>query len=67
MGERSRLAIPVGGHLKDEFGPGARKRLRLEVVGPPSWDGDLGRLEIHYDEVDDPYSAFQPVGVSDDR
>ena len=66
-GKRSRLEIPVGSHLKDEFGLGPRERLRLEVVANPRWTGELSRLEITYDEVDDTYRAFQPVTVPDDR
>ena len=67
IGKRSRLEIPAGSHLKDDFGLGPRERLRLEVVGNPRWTGEQGRLEITYDEVDDTYRAFQPVMVPDDR
>lgn len=67
IGERSKLEIPVGSHLKDEFGPGPRERLRLEIVGNPRWDGEQGRLEIQYDEVDDTYRAFQPVTIPSER
>jgi len=66
-GERSRLEIPVGQDLKDEYGLGCRDRLRLEVCGTPKWKGEQGRLEIQYDEVDDTFRAFQPVTVPDSR
>lgn len=66
-GERSRLEIPVGTELKDEFGLGYRERLRLEVSGEPKWSGEHGRLEILYDEVDDTFRAFQPVTIDDSR
>ncbi|TSD16176.1 IS200/IS605 family transposon protein TnpB [Haloglomus irregulare] len=65
--ERSRLEIPVGQDLKDEFGLGYHDRLRLEVCGAPKWDGEPGRLELYYDEVDDTFRAFQPVTVPDSR
>ena len=64
-GDRSRLEIPVGQDLKDEYG--LHDRLRLEVCGAPKWDGEQGRLEIQYDEVDDTFRAFQPVTVPDSR
>ncbi|MEF8830479.1 MAG: transposase [Halobacteriales archaeon] len=66
-GERSRLEIPVGQDLKDEYGLGYHDRLRLEVVGDPKWDGERGRLELYYDEVDDTFRAIQPVTVPDSR
>ncbi|PSQ07084.1 IS200/IS605 family transposon protein TnpB [Halobacteriales archaeon QS_6_71_20] len=66
-GERSRLEIPVGQDLKEEYGLGYHDRLRLEVAGDPKWDGDRGRLELHYDEVDDTFRAIQPVTVPDSR
>jgi putative transposase len=66
-GERSRLEIPGGQDLKDEYGLGYYDRLRLEVAGNPKWDGKQGRLEIQYDEVSDTFRAFQPVTVSDSR
>ncbi|MXV62948.1 transposase [Natronorubrum sp. JWXQ-INN-674] len=66
-GERSRLEIPVGTKLKDEFGLGYRERLRLEVSGEPKWSGEHGRLEIVYDEVDGTFRAFQPVTIDDSR
>jgi putative transposase len=66
-GQRSRLEIPVGQDLKDEYGLGYHERLRLEVAGDPKWDGEQGRLELYYDEVDDTFRAFQPVTVPDSR
>jgi len=66
-GERSRLEIPVGQALKNEYGLGYHDRLRLEVCGAPKWDGEQGRLEIQYDEVDDTFRAIQPVTVPDSR
>jgi putative transposase len=66
-GERSRLEIPVGQALKDEYGLGYHDRLRLEVAGNPKWEGEQGQLEIQYDEVDDTFRAFQPVTVPDSR
>jgi putative transposase len=66
-GERSRIEIPVGQGLKDEYGLGYHDRLRLEVCGAPKWEGKQGRLEIQYDEVDDTFRAFQPVTVPDSR
>ena len=65
FGERSRLEIPVGQDLKDEYGLGYHERLRLEVAGDPMWDGEQGRLELYYDEVDDTFRAFQPVTMDD--
>jgi putative transposase len=64
-GERSRVEIPVGSDLKDEYDHTGR--LRLEVCGAPKWDGEQGRLEIQYDETDDTFRAFQPVTVPDFR
>jgi len=66
-GKRSRLEIPVGQELKDEYGLGYHERLRLEVRGNPKWDGKQGRLELEYDEVSDTFRAFQPVTVPDSR
>jgi putative transposase len=67
IGERSRLEIPVGQDLKAEYGLGYHDRLRLEVCGAPRWDGEQGRLELYYDEVDATFRAFQPVTVPDSR
>ena len=66
-GKRSRLEIPVGQDLKEEYGLGYHERLRLEARGNPKWDGKQGRLEIAYDEASDTYRAFQPVTVPDSR
>jgi len=66
-GKRSRLEIPVGQELKDEYGLGYHERLRLEVRGNPKWDGKQGRLELEYDEVSDTFRGFQPVTVPDSR
>ena len=66
-GERSRLEIPAGHDLKDKYGLGYHDRLRLEVAGDLSWDGEQGRLEIQYDEIDDTFRAFQPVTVPDSQ
>ncbi|EMA36884.1 IS200/IS605 family transposon protein TnpB [Halococcus hamelinensis] len=62
-GDRSRLEIPVGKDLKDEYD--LTGRLRLEVRGEPRWDGEQGQLEIQYDEQRDRYRAYQPVEVDD--
>ena len=67
LGKRSRLEIPVGKDLKDEYGLGHTERLRLEVRGRPNWDGKPGRLELHYDESDDRFRAIQPVTVDNSR
>jgi len=66
-GERSRLEIPIGKDLKDEYDLGYHDRLRLEVCGDPKWDGDQGRLELYYDDVADTFRAIQPVTVPDSR
>ncbi|WP_440992376.1 RNA-guided endonuclease InsQ/TnpB family protein [Haloarchaeobius baliensis] len=66
-GERSRLEIPVGQDLKEEYGLGYYDRLRLEVCGAPKWDGEQGRLELYFDEIDDTFRAIQPVTVPDSR
>jgi putative transposase len=66
-GKRSRLEIPVGQDLKETYGLGYNERLRLEVCGVPQWDGEQGRLEVYYDEVDDTFRAIQPVTVPDSR
>jgi putative transposase len=58
-GERSRVEIPVGSDLKDEYDHTGR--LRLEVRGEPKWHGKQGRLEIYYDELSDRFRAIQPV------
>jgi len=65
-GERSRLEIPVGKELKEEYGLGYYERLRLEARGDPRWQGEQGRLELHADELADTYRAFQPVTVAPD-
>jgi putative transposase len=62
-GERSRLEIPVGKDLKDEYGLSGR--LRLVVRGDPRWDGKQGQLEIQYDEQRDQFRAYQLVEVDD--
>ena len=62
-GRRSRLEIPVGQDLKDEYGLGYHDRLRLEVTGDPKWEGKQSRLELYYDEVADTFRAIQPVTV----
>ena len=64
-GERSRIEIPVGSDLKNEYDHTGR--LRLEVCGAPKWDGEQGQLEIQYDEIDDTFRAFQPVTVPDSQ
>nr|WP_254841402.1 transposase [Natronomonas marina] len=66
-GGQSRLEIPVGQDLKDEYGLGYHDRLRLEVAGDPKWEGEQGRLELYYDELEDTVRAFQPVTVPDSR
>jgi putative transposase len=58
-GDRSRLEIPIGKDLKDEYD--FTGRLRLEVRGRPKWNGEHGRLELYYDEMDDRFRAIQPV------
>ena len=67
IGERSRLELPVGQDLKAKYGLGYHERLRLEVAGDPKWEGEQGRLELYYDEVDDSFRAIQPVTVDDSR
>ncbi len=66
-GERSRLEIPVGHDLKVEYKLDYHDRLRLEVAGDPTWEGEQDRLELYYDEVDDTFRAVQPVTVPDSR
>lgn len=68
-GEYSRLEILVGSDLKDEFGLGARERLRLEVRGDPNWPkyNKQGRLEVFYDDERDRFRAFQPVTIDNSR
>nr|WP_049930906.1 RNA-guided endonuclease TnpB family protein [Halosimplex carlsbadense] len=66
-GERSRLEIPVGQDLKDEYGLGYHDRLRLEVAGDSKWKGEQGRLALYYDEVSDTFRAIQPVTVPASR
>jgi transposase len=64
-GNRSRIEIPVGSQLKDEYDHTGR--LRLELCGVPKWDGKQGRLEIQYDKIEDTFRAFQPVTVPDSQ
>ncbi|QKY21931.1 transposase (plasmid) [Halolamina sp. CBA1230] len=64
-GNRSRLEIPVGKALKDEYD--ITGRLRLEACGDPKWRGEQGRLELVYDEARDRFRALQPVTVPDSR
>jgi len=64
-GDRSRLEIPVGKALKDEYD--ITGRLRLEACGDPEWGGQQGRLELVYDETRDTFRALQPVTVPDAR
>jgi putative transposase len=66
-GECSRLEIPIGSDLKDEYDYGYQERLRLEVRGRPKWDGKNGRLEIYYDEPSDRFRAIQPVTTDNSR
>lgn len=66
-GKRSRVEVPIGSELKDEYGFGYRERLRLEVAGDPKWNGEQGRLELVYNETADAFRAFQPVTVPDSR
>jgi len=56
--KRSRLEIPVGQELKDEYGLGYHERFRLEVRGNPKWDGKQSRLELEYDEVSDTFRGL---------
>lgn len=67
FGERSRLEVPIGSDLKDEYGFGYRERLQLEVAGDPKWNGEQGRLELVYDELADTFRAFQPVTIDSSR
>ncbi|MCD2203892.1 RNA-guided endonuclease TnpB family protein [Halobacterium sp. KA-6] len=62
-GERSRLEVPIGGQLKDEYGFGQFERLQVAVRGEPHWQGEPGRLHLTYDDVDETYRAHQPVTV----
>lgn len=39
-GEHSRLELPIGSQLKDEYGFGWSERLRVAVHGEPHWQGD---------------------------
>jgi putative transposase len=64
-GERSRLEVPIGSQLKDEYGFGRFERLRVAVRGEPHWQGDQGRLHLTYDDVDETYRAHQTVTVSE--
>lgn len=64
LGERSRLEIPVGIQLKEQYSLGYQERLRLEVCGRPQWTGTQGRLELVYDRATDTFTAQQTV--SDD-
>jgi putative transposase len=68
-GEYSRLELLVGSDLKEEYGLGARERLRLEVRGEPNWKeyDKQGRLELYYDETAQTFRAFQPVTVDNSR
>lgn len=68
-GERSRLEIPVGGDLKDEYGLGHNERFRLEAGGDPRWQNytTQSRLEIHVDTLTDEHRAFQPVTLADSQ
>ncbi|MDS0475689.1 transposase [Natrinema sp. 1APR25-10V2] len=66
-GARSRLEIPIGRDLKDEYGLGDYERLRLEVAGDPNWEGTAGRLELVYDGVSDTLRARQPVTVDESQ
>lgn len=60
-GERSRLEIPVGMDLKEEYGLGYYELLRLEARGDPKWQGEQGRLELVYDRDAETFTARQPV------
>ena len=64
-GDCSRVEVPVGQDLKDEYDMGYFERLRLEVRGDPKWSGEQGELEIQYDEVEDTYRAYQPVTIDE--
>jgi putative transposase len=66
-GECSRLEMVVGEQLRDRH-TSPKSRLRLEIVGDPSWSDyeDQSRLELWYDETDSMFRASQPVTVSDD-
>ncbi|GAA0467557.1 transposase [Halococcus dombrowskii] len=66
-GERSRLEIPIGSDLKDEYGFGYQERLRLEVRGKPKWSGKNGRLELYHDDRTDSFKAIQPVTTDGSR
>ena len=66
-GDRSRLEIPVGPDLKDEYDLGHKERLRLEVRGRPKWSGKPGRLELYYDELEERFRAIQPVTTDNSR
>ena len=66
-GDRSRLEIPVGATLKEEYGLGRSERLRLEVAGQPKWTGDPCQLELYYDETSETFRAIQPVEVPADQ
>ena len=59
--------ITVGQDLKNEYGLGYHERLRLEVAGDPQWEGEQGRLDRYYDEVDGTLRAIPPVTVTDHR
>ncbi len=64
---RSRLEIPVGQALSDEYGRGYHERLRLDVCGARECEGEQGRLEIRYDEGDDTFRPTQPVTAPSSR
>jgi len=57
--DHSRLEIPVGRELKDEYGLSGR--LRLEIRGEAKWSGEQCQLELKYDEDTDTFRAFQTV------
>ncbi|MCU4926553.1 transposase [Halobacteria archaeon AArc-dxtr1] len=65
--DRSRLEMVVGKELRDRHNS-PKSRLRLEIVGKPSWPDyeDQSRLELWYDETDNTFRASQPVTVSDE-
>lgn len=66
-GEHSRLEIPIGSQLKDQYGFGRYERLRVPVQGDPHWQGEQGRLHLTYDNVEGTYHAHQPVTVSENE
>ena len=66
-GEHSRLEVPIGRDLKDEYGFGRYERLRVPVRGDPQWAGEQGQLRLTYDEVKETYRAYQSVTVPDEE